>query len=142
MMTANSRSEAVMRLLLGFLCTLVTACAADDYQAAGVERAAGPQAASARQERAFVPVPQVAPLPPAQFEYGSGGCEPRFANGTTGTCINGKPCNGFGFRNDKGELVCACFDVAGGCPDAQACNSRRRMCMPRDKIDVQRTPTK
>jgi len=130
-----------MRLLLVFLFAVIAACAADDYQAANVEKAALPQAAGARQEAApFVPVPQVPPLPPARFEYGSGGCEPRFANGTTGTCINGKPCNGFGFRNDKGELVCACFEVPGGCPDTQACNSRRRMCTPRSQIDLQRTP--
>ena len=131
-----------MRGFAVLLTVLVMAgCAVDEYQAGGIERSATP-ATSARQGAAFSPVPQTPPLPPARFEYGSGGCEPRYPDGTTGTCINAKPCNGFGFRNERGELVCACFGVAGGCPETQACNSRRRMCVPRSEIDLQRPPTR
>lgn len=129
------------RLLQSIMLLSLMACASgDDYQAGVAERAARDAAPRSSEPPRFEPVPKVLPLAPARFEYGEGGCEPRFADGTRGTCINSKPCNGFGFRDAQGALACACFEVAGGCGERQACSIRRRACVARGEIDVQRPP--
>ena len=131
----------LMLVLLAFVgaCTTGPTDRGGDYQAAAEERASAPKPAPSGTE-AFRPVPAAPPLAPARFVYGEGGCEPRYADGTRGTCINNKPCNGFGFRDAQGALVCACFERVGGCAETQACNSRRRMCVARGEIDLQRPP--
>jgi len=133
--------RALMMGVLALLAVagLLAACTSpsEDYQAAAAERAPPPRPVPAGHE-AFRPVPAATPLAPARFEYGEGDCETRYADGTRGTCINGKACNGFGFRNARGELVCACFERIGGCDETQACSSRRRQCVARGEIDLQR----
>lgn len=131
-----------MRTLLPImlLLTIIACASGDEYQAAAAERAALASQPRPAEPGRFEPTPQPRPLAPARFEYGEGNCGPQFDDGTRGTCIAGKPCNGFGFRNAQGSLVCACFEVAGGCPLTQACSIRRRACVARDEIDVQRLP--
>lgn len=86
------------------------------------------------------PVERVAPLPRVEVEYGEGDCAPRYSNGARGTCINNRPCNGFGFRDASGRLECACFAVKGGCPDGQACSVRSRTCGLPPDADIKRAP--
>lgn len=81
--------------------------------------------------------PVRAPAPPPRIEvfYGEGSCAPVFPNGQRGTCINGKPCNGLGFRTATGALECACFETSGGCPAEQRCSTMRRACVGPSDLD-------
>jgi hypothetical protein len=81
------------------------------------------------------PIPEVAQLPRLDISYGEGDCGPRFANGMRGTCINGKPCNGFGFKDTNGNIQCACFDKVGGCEENTGCSLVRRRCVPLREIE-------
>lgn len=76
------------------------------------------------------PLPFIAPPPREELFYGEGDCAPRFANGMRGTCINNKPCNGFGVKDEKGALQCECFGVKGGCADGTLCSVTGRACVP------------
>src|SRR5689334_14780844 len=88
-----------------------------------------------------VPVEPGRPIEPAQepspleLYYGEGDCGPRFPNGMRGTCINNKPCNGFGVKNEKGEMECECFGVKGGCAEGLICSAIKRACVPLSKAD-------
>jgi len=75
-------------------------------------------------------IPSVAAVPPEELSYGEGDCAPRFANGMRGTCINGKPCNGFGVKDQTGKIECECFGTKGGCPEGQVCSVIKRACVP------------
>ncbi|MFO0995422.1 MAG: hypothetical protein U1F33_01975 [Alphaproteobacteria bacterium] len=81
--------------------------------------------------------PVHAPAPPPRIEvfYGEGSCAPVFPNGQRGTCINGQPCNGFGFKTASGALECACFETKGGCPAEQRCSTLRRACVGPSDLD-------
>lgn len=67
--------------------------------------------------------------PEAELFYGEGDCGPRFPNGMRGTCINNKPCSGFGVRDAGGQMECDCFGVRGGCGEGLVCSVRRRACV-------------
>ena len=83
-----------------------------------------------------VPLPQSTPVPTApapqrvELYYGEGDCAPRFANGMRGTCINNQPCNGFGVKDEKGNLQCECFGAKGGCPEGTVCSVTLHACVP------------
>ncbi len=77
---------------------------------------------------------------PAELFYGEGDCAPKLPGGLRGTCINNRPCNGFGMRNAAGEIICACYSVIGGCDSSQACSKRRRACVPLLNADDKRLP--
>jgi hypothetical protein len=81
--------------------------------------------------------PEPPPRPP-EIYFGEGDCAPTLAPGLKGTCINGRPCNGFGFRNEKGAWECGCYTTKGGCPDGTACSPRTRSCMKVAEIDIPR----
>ena len=75
------------------------------------------------------------PQEPKEVElfYGEGDCGPRFPNGMRGTCINNKPCSGFGVKDASGNLECDCFGVKGGCSEGKVCSVRKRSCVnPQD----------
>ena len=52
-----------------------------------------------------------------------------------GTCINGKPCNRFGFKDADGKIQCACFEKVGCCEVNQGCSLQRRACVAQREID-------
>src|SRR5438128_1369164 len=81
------------------------------------------------------PPAPVAQLPRVEVSNGEGDCAPRFPNGMRGTCIDNKPCNGFGFKAASGRIQCACFDKVGGCPENQICSLLRRACVPISDAD-------
>jgi hypothetical protein len=72
---------------------------------------------------------------PEELYYGEGDCAPKFSNGMRGTCIGGKPCNGFGFKQESGAIECRCFDVKAGCADGLICSTRSRACLPLNKAE-------
>jgi hypothetical protein len=84
--------------------------------------------------------PLRAPPPPAPPEivFGEGDCAPVLGRGLVGTCIDGKPCNGFGFRDDAGVVTCGCYTHAGGCPDGTVCSPRVRGCVRIENADLPR----
>jgi hypothetical protein len=67
--------------------------------------------------------------PKVELFYGEGDCAPRFPNGMRGTCINNKPCSGFGVKDASGTLECDCFGVKGGCGEGLVCSARKRACV-------------
>ncbi len=76
----------------------------------------------------------VAQLPPVAS---SGGCEPRYRNGRTGTCIYDQPCRGFGvLERDRAE--CRCFATRGGCAEGYRCDTRAAECIREDEDEFNR----
>jgi hypothetical protein len=79
------------------------------------------------------PIEQPREPPEVELFYGEGDCGPRFPNGMRGTCINNKPCSGFGVKDASGNLECDCFGVKGGCSEGKVCSVRKRACVnPQD----------
>ena len=74
-------------------------------------------------------------LPPVASE---GGCEPRYRNGQTGTCINQQPCRGFGVRETDGRAVCICYITRGGCADEERCDAQEGQCVKDDEREFNR----
>lgn len=58
-----------------------------------------------------------------------GGCEPTYRNGMSGTCINDKPCRGFGVDDPEQGVMCVCFATPGGCAEDQRCERRGAQCV-------------
>lgn len=58
-----------------------------------------------------------------------GDCAPRYEIGGTGTCINNKPCRGFGVRAENGSAVCTCYGKDGGCSEGQRCDLVKKRCV-------------
>ncbi len=81
-------------------------------------------------------------VPPSRVEiyYGEGDCAPLFPNGMRGTCINNQPCNGFGFKDERGRWQCACFATKGGCEAGSICSMRTRGCTGEGEADFKRSP--
>jgi hypothetical protein len=74
-------------------------------------------------------------LPPVASE---GGCEPRYRNGLVGTCVNAKPCRGFGAREDDGSAVCICYVRRDGCADDERCDAQEGQCVKDDESEFGR----
>lgn len=114
----------IHRLALFALAILVTACAAP-AQTPQEDTGATISATEPRLSE-FSTRPEPVPLRPAVESRG--GCEPRYANGRTGTCIDNKPCRGFGVLED-GRAACMCFAVRGGCAEGYRCDPRGAQCV-------------
>ena len=63
-----------------------------------------------------------------------GDCAPRYANGMVGTCIDNKPCRGWGVKTERGA-ECACFAKRGGCDAGYRCDVRAA-CVKEDVPDT------
>lgn len=127
MRSINLRSSVIASMLLVlavFLCQCTQAQKKSDYPVVS------PVAIQPGK-----PLQQVPLLPRLDISYGEGDCAPRFENGMRGTCINGKPCNGFGFKDADGRIQCACFEKLGGCEANQGCSLQRRACVAQREID-------
>lgn len=96
----------------------------NEAQATAVSRVKPPQAEFVTKP---VPLPYRAPV------ASRGGCEPRYKKGNlTGTCINNKPCRGFGVLED-GRTICTCFAKRGGCDVGHRCDARHAQCVPEEE---------
>jgi hypothetical protein len=95
-----------------------------------------------------VPHPEgVSPTPPKVSPFSSnvtptdsfssiasvGGCEPTYRNGTKGMCVNGRPCRGYGVRNDRGQDQCVCYLAKSGCDSKSRCDLPEHACVPDDE---------
>lgn len=81
--------------------------------------------------------PKLEPLPPAVKPKptrarvaSQGDCAPRYAGGGTGTCINSRPCRGFGVRGEDKKAICTCYGRDGGCGEGQRCDPLALRCVP------------
>jgi hypothetical protein len=80
-----------------------------------------------------VPIPR---LPPVASE---GGCEPKYRNGTVGSCINHQPCRGFGVREHDGSAQCICYIKRGGCNADERCSAEEGQCVADDESTFNRS---
>lgn len=125
-------------LVLGVAAPLAAGCASTGRTAPPREQSRGEAVSSVEPRReAFKSQAQPVPLRPPVASRG--GCEPRYKNGRTGTCINNKPCRGFGVL-ENGQAVCTCFAVRGGCEAGYRCDPRGAQCVKEDEADFNRTP--
>jgi hypothetical protein len=64
-----------------------------------------------------------------------GDCAPRhpYASASRTSCIEGKPCRGFGVRNENGQILCSCYGLIGGCAEGKRCDMRTLACVPENE---------
>ena len=67
------------------------------------------------------------------IELGEGSCAPRVGDKAVGTCIANHACRGYGERDDKGHLQCACFGLRSGCQSSERCDFIKKSCVPIDE---------
>jgi hypothetical protein len=113
---------ALVVLLLAALLSVI-ACS---RQSGGNQQKVSPVAQGQPKLEAITPVrPAVArPMVASQ-----GDCAPRYAVGGMGTCINNKPCRGFGVRAENGSAVCTCYGKDGGCGESDRCDLVAKRCV-------------
>jgi hypothetical protein len=68
-----------------------------------------------------------------------GDCAPRYLHGGFGTCVNGRPCRGFGVREEKGAILCSCYGDLGGCAEGQRCDERKLTCVADEEPPFNKT---
>ena len=63
-----------------------------------------------------------------------GDCAPqhKFVSESRSTCIEGRPCRGFGVQDESGRIFCTCYGETGGCAEGKRCDVRRLTCVPED----------
>ena len=64
-----------------------------------------------------------------------GDCAPqhKFMSESRSTCIEGRPCRGFGVQDESGRIFCTCYGEIGGCATGQRCDIRKLTCVPEDE---------
>lgn len=85
----------------------------------------------------FRTTPVPTPLLPRIASQGD--CAPRYRNGSLGSCVNDKPCRGFGVLDGK-HVVCACFVKRGGCEDDERCERRESRCVKEEEPEFNLVP--
>ena len=98
--------------------------------------------ATTSEPRGLVPLgpPDGSPVTNRPLELGAGNCAPRYTGTLVGTCINNQPCRGFGERDERGALHCACFAKRQGCAENERCDLEKKTCVPIDEPPFKRTP--
>lgn len=81
------------------------------------------------------PIPPEEAFPNLQMVAGQGDCAPRYANGQLGSCINSRPCRGYGMRGVTGAVECRCWAKADGCGETERCDIIVKRCVPDDRAD-------
>lgn len=81
------------------------------------------------------PLARVETFPNLEIVASQGDCAPTYAHGTKGSCINSKPCRGFGMRAATGAVECRCWAKAEGCSEHERCDIVAKRCVPDDKTD-------
>jgi hypothetical protein len=73
-----------------------------------------------------------------------GDCAPRHehAKESRASCIEGRPCRGFGVRDESGRVLCTCYGEVGGCAEGQRCDVRRLTCVPEDAPPAEGPPNR
>lgn len=113
-----------------FMTALATACA--DRSGVGLKPEAPPLPQQLAQQQALIGNgAAMRPTPAERFDVAivGGACAPkRISKEAVTACIDERPCNGFGLRTPQGRVVCACFQVMGGCDAESFCHSGTRQC--------------
>lgn len=120
----RSPHSSVKRWLAPALVLLATACSMGSLRTQ-------PQVESVTTGRAppveaFRTTGQPAPLLPRVPSRGD--CAPKYRNGDQGSCVNDRPCRGFGVLDGK-QVICACFIRRGGCDENERCEVRQSRCV-------------
>jgi len=104
-------------------------CATHDASRIQDVASAAPDQASMRQDP---PGEIVQRLPEVESV---GDCAPRHehASESRASCIEGRPCRGFGVRDESGRVLCTCYGETGGCAEGQRCDVRKLTCVPEDE---------
>jgi hypothetical protein len=68
----------------------------------------------------------------------AGTCAPIYKTGEAGTCVNNRPCRGFGVRNKSGGVFCTCYGELGGCAEGERCDDRKLICVPEGETPFER----
>ena len=133
-MNSNASSRSGLRALLIALLVAVASHASSGTAAQAEQPKPPPSDASSRGgfQTQAVPIPR---LPPVASQ---GGCEPRYRNGMVGSCINDKPCRGFGVREEDGSAQCICYIRRGGCNENERCSPEEGQCVADDESEFNR----
>jgi hypothetical protein len=81
------------------------------------------------------PIVPIETFPAMERVAGQGDCAPAYANGSRGSCINSRPCRGYGMRGASGAVECRCWARAGGCGERERCDIIVKRCVPDDRSD-------
>lgn len=132
-----------MNRLLGILILgLLSACASTTQVATLDNEPPATEQQIAERQAALSRTRQMQPGPTERYDVAviGGVCAPKVsAKFAVTACVNEKPCNGMGLRIADGSVVCACFEVRGGCDADSFCHARSRLCTkrPDEKYHVQ-----
>lgn len=131
--------KGALLLLVVATCMLVVGCPSRRQSASDDQKKVEPVSQTAPK---FEPMRPTVPAIPARRQVASSGdCAPKYANGLSGTCINNKPCRGFGFLAEDGKTaVCACYATASGCNQDQRCDAIKKACVPEKEPGFGRLP--
>lgn len=116
-------ARTVLAALL--LATLLAALACS-RQSGGNQKQVSPVAQG---QPKLEPITPVRPAVARPLVASQGDCAPRYAVGGEGTCINNKPCRGFGVRSESGSAVCTCYGKEGGCGEGERCDLVKKRCV-------------
>jgi hypothetical protein len=119
--------------ILGIAALLAAGCADRARKPAQPEESKGTAVSSVEPPHTEF-ASKAVPLPRLPFVASRGGCEPRYFNGRTGSCINDQPCRGYGVLENE-RAVCMCYAVRGGCKEGYRCEARGAQCVKDDEKD-------
>lgn len=107
------------------------------------ERTRGPQIdAISKTAPKFASLASTGPmLRPATPVPSRGSCAPNYKNGLHGTCINNKPCRGFGVIGNDGKACCTCYARQKACAPGFRCDPILKRCVPDDAGGYGRNPS-
>ena len=130
------------RLLTLFALVLLGACASTHQVAALDNEPPATDRQIAERTAALSRNRQMEPGPGERYDIAviGGACAPKvLAKFAVTSCVAEKPCNGVGLRLADRSVVCACFEVRGGCASDSFCHLRSRTCtwLPDDKYHAQ-----
>jgi hypothetical protein len=130
------------RLLAILIVGLLSACASTVPVATLDNEPPATEQQIAKRQAALSRTRQMQPGPTERYDVAviGGSCAPKVtAKFALTACVDEKPCNGAGFRLEDGSIVCACFQVRGGCDADSFCHARSRQCTkrPDEKYHVQ-----
>jgi hypothetical protein len=133
-MNSNASSRSGLRAVLIAL-LVVAASHMQTGTTAQAEQPKPPPSDASNRGGFQSPAVPIKRLPPVASK---GGCEPRYRNGMVGTCVNAKPCRGFGVRGDDGTAQCECYIRRGGCNADERCSAEEGQCVADDESEFNR----
>lgn len=112
--------------LAALLLAALLSASACSRQSGGSQKQVSPVA---QNQPKLEPISPVRPAVARALVASQGDCAPRYAVGGMGSCINNKPCRGFGVRAENGSAVCTCYGKDGGCGEGERCDLVKKRCV-------------